>query len=179
MEQSDIYSFCRGQMGADEYILWTGKPEIRGNLFTMNDFVNNAFGIFVIAFSLFWMKTAMQAPGPFFLSGLPFLAIGLYMLFGRGISGVYLRKRTAYVITNKRIYRRVGRKTDNLPGIHMPAYETVMHKNGNGSIRFVMSQNTYHSTGRYARTPVRYFTLENLADVDRAIQAIARMDTDN
>ncbi len=179
MEQNEIYNFCRGQMGPDEFVLWTGQPEIKGNLFTIHDLVNCAFGAFATGFAIFWMKSALSVPGSglFFLFGIPFLAVGLYMFFGRAIYNVYMRKRTAYVITNKRIYRRIGRKTDNLPGLNMPAYDTVMHRNGNGTIRFVTAQNAYRSVDRYGRAVVRYFTLDNLADVDRAQQAIARMDT--
>ena len=177
MDQRDDYSFCRGQMAPGEYVLWTGKPDTKSNYFTGRNFMNFLFAIPFTAFSVFWIVTASRAPGPFFLFGIPFLVYGLYILFGSGIRNILLRKDTYYVITNKRIYRRIGKKTDNLSGVNMPPYETIMHSNGNGTIRFTMGANPYRSTDRYGHYVVHYFTLDNLADVERAQQAIARMGT--
>ncbi len=175
MDHREDYSFCRGQMAPDEFVLWTGKPDTGSNYFTGHNFATFLFAIPFTAFAVFWMVTASKAPGPFFLFGIPFLGYGLYMLFGHWIRNLFLRKNTCYVITNKRIYRRIGKKTDNLPGLNMPPYETVMHKNGNGTIRFTVGTNPYRSTDRYGRYAVSCFTLDNLADVDRAQQAISRM----
>ena len=177
MEQ-DIYSFCRGQMGPDEYVLWQGKPERRGNLLSIYDVFSGFIGAFVSAFATYWIVNAYKAPGPSFfcLFGLPFLVLGLYMLFGRALYAVLIRKKTAYVITNKRIYRQRGRKTDNLSGLKLPDYDTICHRNGNGSIRFVTAAHAYRSADRYGRATIRFFTLENLADMEGAVKAISRMD---
>ncbi len=176
MEQ-DMYSFCRGQMAPDEFVIWTGKPETKSNLFIGQNLSTVLFAIPWTAFAVYLTVTAAQFPGLFFLSGIPFLAIGLYMLFGNFIYTAYMRKRTAYVITNKRIYRRMGRKTDNLSAAVMPTYETIMHRNGNGTIRFPLANDPYQRTYRVnGRVVTHYFSLDNLADIDRVQQAIARMD---
>ena len=178
MDESRDYSFCRGQMAPDEHILWTGKPE-KGNIFTGQNIGTFLFGIPFTAFAVFWTVSVVRnAPGPFFLFGIPFLAIGLYMLFGNFIYTAYMRKRTAYVITNKRIYRRMGQKTDNLSASAMPMYETIIHRNGNGTIRFPMMHDPYYGSRRVnGRLVTRYFSIENVADFDRVQQAIAHMDT--
>ena len=180
MEQ-DIYRFCRGQMGPDEYVLWQGQPEPKGNLFSISDLYNFFIGAFFSAFAIYWMVNAAKVPGSsfFFLFGLPFLGIGLYLSLGRALYTVLIRKRTAYVITNKRIYRLRGRKTDNLSASNLPDYDTVCHRNGNGTIRFIIASPSYHTVSRYGRATVRYFTLDNLTDMDRAVNAIARMDRAN
>ncbi len=175
MDQNSYYSFCRGQIAPDEYVIWSGKPE-RGNIFTGQNLAYCFFGIPWTAFAIFWTSTAMQGPPLFALFGLPFIGVGLYMLFGNFIYTAYIRKRTAYVITNKKIYRRMGRKTDNLAAAVMPTYETVIHRNGNGTIRFPLPRNPYEGTVRINGRPVpRYFTLENIAEIDRVHQAIAHM----
>ena len=177
MEENRDYSFCRGQMGPDEHVIWSGKPE-GGNIFTGQNIGTFLFGIPWTAFAVFWTVSVSKAPGPFFLFGIPFLAVGVYMLFGNFLYTAYMRKRTAYVITNKRIYRRMGRKTDNLSASTMPMYETIIHRNGNGTIRFPVMHDPYYGGRRVnGRAVTRYFTIENVADISRVQQAIACMDS--
>lgn len=176
MDQHIDYSFCRGQMVPGEYVLWTGKPE-KGNIFTAQNLTYFFFGIPWTGFAIFWTTMAMQGSPLFALFGLPFIAVGLYMLFGNFIYTAYMRKHTAYVITNKKIYRRMGRKTDNLAAAVMPTYETVIHRNGNGTIRFPLVHDPYQRGVRINGRPApRYFTLENIAEIDQVQQAIARME---
>ena len=42
--------------------------------------------------------------------GLPFIGIGLYLLFGRFLQTLYLRDKTFYIITNKKLIIRSGNK---------------------------------------------------------------------
>ena len=92
MEQNvrDPYDFCRPYLLEDEYILWKGRPE-RGNIFRQGDWMVVIFAVMWLGFSLFWefsaLKSVMSGGGSLFLAlwGLPFVAIGLYLLFG-GVS---------------------------------------------------------------------------------------------
>lgn len=42
--------------------------------------------------------------------GLPFIGVGLYLLFGRFLQTLYLRDKTFYIITNKKLIIRSGNK---------------------------------------------------------------------
>ena len=181
MYHEEDYQFCRSIMASDEHILWHGKPE-PGRTFTKQDIIMIPFSLLWCGFAIFWTVSASSAGGFFGLFGIPFVLVGLYMVFGRFIHGAYVRKNSYYVITNKRIYRRIGKKIDFLAAVSMPPYHTVIHKNGCGSVYF---QNTdvyrgrgYRSSGSYSSSlsPTHGFSLENLSDIGRVQQAIEQMD---
>lgn len=105
------------------------------------------------------------------LFGLPFVAIGLYLLFGGIIQKIRLKGRTFYAITNQKIIIKRGNKIEMYDGWDLPPMSIQIHKNGNGTILF---QETLYSGGRRSRS--RYFMLENLSDFVQAQNAVNRMD---
>lgn len=177
MEQNvmDPYSFCRPYLLEDEYILWKGRPE-KGNIFRQGDLMMVLFALMWLAFSVFWeiiaLRSAFGGGGPVFLAlwGLPFVAIGLYLLFGRFLQTIYLRDKTFYVITNKKIIVKSGRKITLREGKDLPPMDVMIHKNGNGTILFSETYDTRRGSRRV------YFMLENLADVAQAQNAVSRME---
>lgn len=178
METREDYNFCRGQMAPDEFVLWTGKPEIKGNLFTTEDIPLTLFYALWTGFAVFWFVSAAKYGGLFSIFGIPFVFVGCYLLFGRFIHKAYLRRRTTYVITNRRVYRKRGQKIDNLPATQNPGYETIIHRNGNATIRFHLISDDYRSAPKFnGRQFTRRYELENLLDADRVQQALARMGT--
>ncbi|QDC07832.1 aspartate carbamoyltransferase catalytic subunit [Oceanicola sp. D3] len=99
-----------GLLDDDEEILWQGRPSA-GVVVRGKDIFESLFGLFFAGFAIFWMSmassmgTPRNAPGifQFFpLFGLPFLAIGLYMVFGKYFWKAYQRRHTNYTLTNKR-----------------------------------------------------------------------------
>lgn len=180
MNYNDEYSFSTPYIAGDEYILWKGKPET-GNLVTSRDVALIPFSIFWCGFAIFWEMSAIAGGAPFFfaLFGLPFVGIGLYMLFGRFIWTSYIRKRTAYVITNKKIIRLRGNKIDMLEGKSLPSIHVEAYKNGMGTIRF--GEQIYYRRGRaYSVDPYGsgngLFMIENVANVAQVQQAIDMME---
>ena len=177
MEQNvrDPYDFCRPYLLEDEYILWKGRPE-RGNIFRQGDWMVVIFAVMWLGFSLFWefsaLQSVMSGGGSLFLAlwGLPFVAIGLYLLFGRFLQTAYLRDKTFYVITNKKIMVKSGRKITMRDGKDLPPMDVMIHRNGNGTILF---SETYYTRRGSHRT---YFMLENLKDVARAQNAVSQME---
>jgi len=115
-----------------EVILWQGQPD---TALRWGDLVSpqTAFGAVFSAFSLFWMGSAFVmvsgsgAPGAFVLFplfGLPFLAIGLYMVGGRVWIDALRRAGTWYTLTDRTAFVAtafLGRKTlDSYPLAEMP-----------------------------------------------------------
>jgi hypothetical protein len=97
-----------------EKLRWTGQPDPSA-IFTAGD-------IFLVPFSLVWGGFALvweggvtglielgnkhpqnTPPLPFALFGIPFVCIGLYFIFGRFLYKIWIKKRTWYAVTDKRI----------------------------------------------------------------------------
>jgi hypothetical protein len=89
---------------SNERLLWTGQPK-QGLVFRKTDLFFIPFSIFWCGFALFWTATAywMTDGGWFALFGIPFVIIGLLMVFGRFAIDNRSRRNTFYGITNKRI----------------------------------------------------------------------------
>ena len=170
MEEFNQYQFVSSYLLPDEHILWKGHPE-KGHLVTPGDLVTSVFGLFFFGFSLFWEFGAIQSGIPFMMIwGVPFVAVGFYLVIGRYIHKAYLRNKTFYVITNKKLIIRSGRRTTMYNAADLPPMTVQMHSNGNGTITFMDS---YY--GR-RRRHVNYFALENLRDVVYAQQALSQME---
>jgi hypothetical protein len=91
-----------------EKLLWEGAPRA-GLRFRGSDIFLSLFGCFFFAFAVFWMymaSGAMGAPGGiglvFPLFGLPFVAVGFYLMVGRFFWDSFVRSKTRYALTNKR-----------------------------------------------------------------------------
>ncbi len=172
MEHTDNYSFCKNYIVGDEYILWKGKPE-KGHIFHKSDIVLVPFSLFWLGFSLFWEIGAFKSSGSLFFAlwGLPFVAVGVYLFVGRYIMALYLRNKTFYVVTNKKLIIKKGNKLEIRYAKDLPPMEVQFHKNGNGTITFW--EEVYTGRGRRHNT---FLMLENLSDVAKAQNAIDSME---
>jgi hypothetical protein len=96
----------RDRLMPGEKLIWEGQPPA-GLLFVTQDFFLIPFGAVFLGFSIFWIVAATntdQSPSIFFpLFGIPFVLVGLYTLIGRFFTDIWLRRRTAYAVTDKRI----------------------------------------------------------------------------
>lgn len=155
------YEFARAYFLPDEYELWRGKSK---GMDPHQKMIMIPFGLFFLAFALFWTASASMAGGVFGLFGLPFIAVGVFLVFGKNIVG----KKTYYVITNKRIYRSQAGRVDMVDLANLPPMRTQGHNNGAGSIYF--GEHHYRSNGRNHYGVV--FSIENvdnIAEVQRII----------
>ena len=103
-----------------EKLLWDGKPK-QGLVFRRSDFLMIPFSLMWGGFAVFWEIMALTVsfegdtngfePGAliFSLFGVPFVLIGLYLIFGRFWADARRRKNTTYGITNERIIILSGR----------------------------------------------------------------------
>ncbi len=181
MDHRDDYIFCRRQMGSDEYVLWQGRPEKKGRVLSGSDLGN-------LIFSIIWTVLACAMCIPAFMDGADmstlfvifFPLVGIGMMIGQLCKVLRIKKHTEYVITNKRIYRRMGKKVDNYSAAVTLGYQTEYHRNGNATIRFPMAIDC--SKGRVrvnGREIPQYVSLINIREVERVQQALANMTVEN
>jgi len=100
-----------GILDPDEKILWQGQPDGKFRLRGKN-IVLSLFGIVFLGSSvIFLVMAAASAPaqgGPaglmFVLFGLPFVLVGLYLVFGIHWADMAGRRKTHYTLTNKHAF---------------------------------------------------------------------------
>jgi hypothetical protein len=134
------------QLDAGERLLWCGQP--RGGIrLRGQDALLIPFSLMWGGFACFWefmaLSVVAKAPGPvgiiFPLFGLPFVIIGLYMIFGRFIADARGRARTFYGVTNERVIIISGifsRNTKSLQLRTLTDVSLTQRSDGSGSITF-------------------------------------------
>ena len=94
----------QGRLMSGERLLWSGRPE-QGLTFSASDGVLIPFSLVWGGFSIFWLVqvVTMKAPAAFVVFGVPFVVIGLFLIFGRFFVDAWLRARTFYAVTDRRV----------------------------------------------------------------------------
>jgi hypothetical protein len=139
-----------------ERILWSGQPS-HGLMLSRSDIFAIPFSVLWGGFAIFWNYQAwtdFPESGPdwlFRLWGLPFLAMGLYIMFGRFFYDAWVRRRTYYAVTTERvlIYRTSpwSKLTSRDVGA-LPMFELTEHRDGTGTIVFDSEDVGYSWFGR-------------------------------
>ncbi len=141
-----IQESIQAELVSGEQVIWSGQP-VRA-FFRKRDILELPFGIFWLAFSIFWMWGASghfdsppQNKGSawFALFGIPFVLIGLYLVFGRFFYRYWKRSRTYFAVTNKRVLvvSEAPRKTTVSAYLEsVPAITKSIGRNGVGTLQF-------------------------------------------
>jgi hypothetical protein len=97
-----------------ESIYWAGMPN-PGRIFHSDDWALIPFSLLWGGFAIFWeasvlgylnfgsRSSAHSAPSFFVVWGIPFVLYGQYMIWGRFIVDGWLKRRTFYAVTNRRV----------------------------------------------------------------------------
>ncbi len=178
MDNNNVEMNFQNYMGADEFILWRGKPE-PGGTFRKENLTILPFGIFFFGFAIFWTVTA-AASAPFMaFFGLPFLAVGAYLTFGQLIHKKQLLSKTEYAITNKKIIRIMGQRVDIVNADQVNNMQIQMHSDGTGTITFLRQEIYYRGADRRTTYPggiAGFYALENIKDPINVQQKINEME---
>lgn len=87
-------------LAPNESVRWAGRPE-QGLVFRSSDLLLIPFSLLWCGFAIFWESLAVSSGVAFMmLWGVPFVAVGLYMVFGRFIHDAIVRGRTYYALTS-------------------------------------------------------------------------------
>lgn len=146
-----------------EKVLWQGTPG-RGLRFRRTDFFLIPFGLFFFGFSLFWETNALSILGHadntppgfafiFPLFGIPFILVGLYLVIGRFFWDAYSRKRSTYLLTNRRALietNAFGRKVVSVSLGDLDEVGLEERADGSGSV--ILGQDVQVGFGNNRRT---------------------------
>lgn len=100
----DADSQIRPELAAGERLIWSGRPR-RGVKLRPGDVFLIPFSLMWGGFAIFWEVSVIVAGAPFFFTlwGIPFVLMGLYLIFGRFLVDARLRAKTFYGLTNERV----------------------------------------------------------------------------
>ena len=173
---ADAFSWQR-QLAPGEQVIWQGAPR-QGLMLQRSDAWMIPFSLMWGGFALFWewMAVVSNAPWFFVLWGIPFVAIGLYLIVGRFFMDARRRSRTRYALTTERVLLAAGqRRIRSLPLRHLP--EMALDENGDGSGTITFG--SVAGGGAALRVPPGWpgalggaARLEALADAGRVFQLI-------
>lgn len=143
----------RAELAPGEEVLWAGQPPT-GLRLRAADAMLIPFSLLWGGFAVFWevMVLKSKSPGIFALWGVPFVLIGLYLIFGRFFVDAFLRARTFYGVTSNRILiirPAFPRRTVSLTIRNLPEISITERKSGAAVIYFGSIDPNY---GRYANT---------------------------
>jgi hypothetical protein len=133
-------------LSAGERILWSGQPK-QGIAFSRSDLLAIPFSLMWGGFAIFWnyeVWTSLPDKGTaddwfFKLWGLPFLAVGLYLIAGRFFYDAWVRNHSHYAVTNDRVLILRTSPTPKLISRDiqsLPMFELTEHRDGTGTIAF-------------------------------------------
>jgi len=172
----------------DERIVWSGQPNPKV-VFSKADIFLVPFSLMWGGFAIFWETTVIGfgkhggAPLFFILWGIPFVLIGLYMMFGRFIYKVWKKRRTYYAVTNKRVLVLTATRGKHVDAAYINAIPTVnksVRCNGVGTVTFGNAEGlagSYGNTGMsfgsyYGQAPPTFYDIRGADEVYQLVQRL-------
>ena len=92
-----------------EKVIWQSKPE-RMPFVLSGIGPGSIFGLFFLSFAFLWTVSAASAGASFefWLIGIPFILVGLFLVLGNPIAQLLRYRNTLYTITDQRIITQTG-----------------------------------------------------------------------
>ena len=128
------------ELNSGEKLLWSGRPRQGFRLRPSDAFVI-PFSLLWCGFAIFWEASVFKGNAPFFfrLWGVPFVLIGLYIVFGRFFADARTRARTYYGVTSERIIIVSGMFSRQIKSLSLRTLTDVSlteRGDGSGTITF-------------------------------------------
>lgn len=143
MQTPDRIPVIEDQLGPQERLLWAGRPPA-GLVLRPAEVFLIPFSLLWCGFAIFWEWGAVtMANDPFFaLFGIPFVLMGLYIVFGRFVLDRKQREYTFYGLTNERVLIVSGIVRRTVKSLNLRTLSDVSRTeraDGSGTITFGQS----------------------------------------
>ncbi|MGH1334549.1 MAG: hypothetical protein ACRBFS_00365 [Aureispira sp.] len=152
-------------------LIWTGRP-IRGFRLRKADWALIPFSLVWGGISFGWETVAVATDAAllFQLAGIPFVIIGLYMIFGRFFHDKWYRSRTFYGLTKDALIIKRPKIAETIPFTDLNNLEVQEGKNGRGSLSFQLNYNTKKK--QFPMVPAMGNTIDAIENVGAAYRII-------
>lgn len=128
-----------GLLRGSETLIWTGMPK-QGLVFRIYDVLLVPIGFILVGFmAMVFFSEANKGTGSRIVTDLLFLFAGIYLLIGRFIYYILLRRTTFYGLSQGKVFIVSGvfSRTKEVINLRFVSkVELIHHLNGLGSIRF-------------------------------------------
>lgn len=151
----DSRSKLQAHLRPGDSLIWSGRPDPSVR-FNSSDLYLIPFSVFFAGFSVFWLwgATRGNAPWPFALFGIPFVAVGLWMLIGRFFYKAYRARRTVYGLTATKALICVGGSTTEVSLRVAPLTVTTSRNGSHITLELVSAAESFWSRGIPFSKPV-------------------------
>jgi hypothetical protein len=156
------------RLAPGERLVWWDRPDPMRYARREANF-GTLFGVFFFLFAIFWMSMAFRAPGPFFLFGVPFVLIGLWMVTAP-LRAYRNAGTTAFALTDKRALIVTGPKVTARPLDHVDYVETESIADGSGNVLFLNEPVSFVPWQGNAQQMMRKSGFIAIADAERVGQ---------
>jgi hypothetical protein len=161
------------RLASGERLIWWDRPDPVG--FAKRDLnFGTLFGVFFFLFAIFWMTQASRAPGPFFLFGVPFVLVGLWMV-STPLRAYWSAGRTVFALTDRRALILTGGKVAARPLEHMSFVETEAHADGRGDVLFLNEPASYGPDNWNNQARMRKSGFIAVADAERVAHEMLKL----
>lgn len=128
------------EMEPNERLVWSGVPR-RGIALRRGDVFLIPFSIMWGGFAIFWEAGVLGSGAPLFFAlwGIPFVLVGLYLIFGRFLVDAKTRAKTAYGLTDRRIIIVSGLFSRSVKSLQLRTVSDITldeKSDGTGTITF-------------------------------------------
>lgn len=128
------------ELSVGERLLWSGQPRA-GIRLRSSDTVAIPFSILWCGFAIFWESMVVRNGTPVIMMvwGIPFILVGLYIVFGRFIVDAMNRAKTYYAVTNERVIIITGLISREVKSLNLRTLTDVAlseRSDGSGTITF-------------------------------------------
>jgi hypothetical protein len=142
---NDQSQAVRAQLESGEQLIWSGQPR-QGLVLRPSDRFMIPFSLLWGGFAIFWETTVILTGAPifFWLFGVPFVLVGLYLIFGRFFTDARARASTFYGVTNDRIIITSGKHGKRVQSLSLSMLGDISldeRADGSGTIIFAATSN--------------------------------------
>ena len=173
---NETTSIVKQELDSREQLLWAGQPR-KGLTLRLSDALMIPFSLLWGGFAIFWEYSVIHSSAEWFgiIWGIPFVSVGLYMIFGRFFFDSWKRDKTYYGVTDQRIIivsNLFGRKLKSLNIRTLQDITLEQKSDESGTITFNSLENEKHWWNRSRRGGPELPSFEMIQEATKVYEII-------